>query len=111
MVNIAIVKEAFEVFEDIRSAISMYMFIIEEAIQTLNMANWVLYKANLLDKVKENIDYIRNDLAQPLKNFAESPAGYVAYPMNISYIAFAESTLKALDSLEQAIKELSKSTE
>ena len=111
MVNIAVVKEAFEVFEDIRSAISMYMFIIEEAIQTLNMANWVLYKANLLDKVKENIDYIRSNLAQPLKDFAESPAGYVAYPMNISYIAFAESTLKALDSLEQAIKELSKSTE
>ena len=110
MVSIAVAKELFEVFEDIRSAISMYMFIIEEAIQTLNMANWVLYKANLFDKIQENIDYIRNNLAQPLKTFAESPAGYVAYPMNLSYIAFADSSLKALDSLEQAIKELSKST-
>jgi len=107
----SIASEAFNVFEDVRGAVAMYMFILEESIQTLNMANWILYKAKLFDKLSENINYIRNELAIPLRDFSNSPAGYLAYPMNLSYSAFAESTLKALDSLELAIQEMSASTE
>ena len=104
-----VAAEAFQVFEDVRGAVSMYMFILEESIQTLNMANWILFKAKLFDKLSENINYIRNELAIPLRDFSNSPVGYLAYPMNLSYVAFAESTLKALDSLELAIQELSTS--
>jgi hypothetical protein len=103
-------KEAFEAFMDYRSAIAMYMFIIEESIQTANMGNWILFKANLYDKMKENITYIRNELAQPLKSFADGPVGYVAYPLNICYSLFAQATLKALEAQEVAIDELAKST-
>ena len=103
-------KEAFEVFQDIRGAIGMYMFIIEESIQTANMGNWILFKAGLYDKMKENITYIRNLLAQPLKDFSNGPVGYVAYPLNICYSLFADATLKALDAQEIAIDELTKST-
>jgi len=98
-----VAKSAFEVFEDIRSAVSMYMFILEEAIQTLNMANWILYKAQLYDDMKININYVRNNLAQPLKDFSSGPVGYIAYPMNLSYEAFADATLKSLEALEKAI--------
>ena len=98
----AIAKEAFEVFADIRSAVAMYMFIIEEAIQTMNMANWILYKNQQFDTLKTNIQWIRSNLAQPLRDFADD-IGYLAYPMNLSYMAFADATLKALEAIEQAI--------
>ncbi len=101
-----IASVAFEVFEDIRGAVSMYMFIIEEAIQTMNMATWILYKAGLYSDVINNINYIKNDLAIPLRDFARGPVGQLAYPMNLSYEAFAEATIRALDSMKKAIQSL-----
>jgi len=102
-----IAKEAFEVFEDIRGAVGMYMFIIEESIQTANMGNWILFKAELYNEMKENIEWIRSELANPLKDFCENPVANVAYPLNLSYAMFAEATLKSLEAQETAIAELS----
>lgn len=105
----AYIEEAFKAFSDFRSAIAMYMFILEESIQTANMGNWIMFKANLYDKVKENISWIRTNLAQPLLDFASSPVGVLAFPLNESYKLFAQATLKSLDAQETAISELSKS--
>ena len=90
---------AFEVFEDVRGAVAMYMFIIEESIQTVGMANWILYKNNQISKMQENAEWIRDNLAQPLKNFATSGYGTVAYPMNLAYAKFADATLKTVEAI------------
>ncbi|MEM2073720.1 MAG: hypothetical protein QXO33_04140 [Nitrososphaeria archaeon] len=91
---LAIAKEAFEVFMDIRGACGMFMFILEEAIQTAGMGSWILYKEGKKQEAKENEQWIVNVLAQPLKDFANGPAGYLAYPLNIAYSLFADATIK-----------------
>jgi len=90
----AIGKEAFQIFMDVRGACGMFMFILEEAIQTAGMASWILYKEGKLQEAKENENWIEQMLAKPLKQFAEGPAGYLAYPLNLAYIKFAEATIK-----------------
>ena len=106
-----VAKEAFEVFEDVRSAISMYMFIIEEAIQTANMANWILWKVGAYDEVKYMINWIRDNLANPLLDFSKGEVAMLAYPMNLAYEAFAKATIQALGSMEIAIEFIEEQTE
>lgn len=101
--------EAFKAFSDFRSAIAMYMFICEEAIQTANMGNWLLFKAGLFDEMKKNINWVKTYLIQPLYDFANSPVGALAFPLNESYKLFAQASLKSLEAQENAINELSKS--
>ena len=91
---VTIGKEAFEVFMDIRGACGMFMFILEESIQTAGMGSWILYKEGKISEAKENEQWIVNNLAIPLKQFAQGPAGYLAYPLNLAYIAFADATIK-----------------
>jgi len=97
----AIAKEAFEVFEDIRSAVAMFMFILEESIQTAGMASWIYYKEKKKAEMKQNEAWIVDNLARPLKEFAESPAGYIAYPLNIAYAKFAEATIHKAELLRK----------
>lgn len=89
--------EAFEVFEDVKSAIAMYMFILEESIQTANMGVWILHEAKKTDDAKELAQWIRDNLANPLYEFANSPAGMIAFPLNECYKAFAQATLKNIE--------------
>ena len=89
-----IAKELWEVFSDVRGAVGMFMFILEEAIQTAGMATWILYKNEDIEGAKQNEEWIKNNLAIPLKQFAESPSGYLAYPLNIAYKAFAEAAIR-----------------
>jgi len=103
-----VLQEAFKAFMDFRSAIAMYMFILEESIQTANMGNWIMFKAGLYDKMKENGEWIKTNLAYPLKSFCESAVGAMAFPLNESYKLFAEATLKSLEAQETAISELKK---
>jgi len=91
---IGIGKAAFEIFSDIRGACGMFMFILEEAIQTAGMASWILYKEGKKDLAKENEQWIVSNLAIPLRDFANGPAGYLAYPLNLAYAMFAEATIK-----------------
>jgi len=94
-------KEVFDVFMDVRGAVAMFMFIIEEAIQTAGMASWIFYKEGMIDEMKENELWIKDNLATPLKEFAESPSGYIAYPLNEAYKQFAEATIRKAELLQQ----------
>jgi len=100
----SVAKSAFDVFEDARGTAGFYMFIIEEAIQTTNMALYLLYKAGLKEQLEELINWEENELVNPLKDFANG-VGTIAYPMNLSYQAFAEATKKLLDSYRQLLQE------
>jgi hypothetical protein len=96
---LAIGKQAFDLFMDVRGAVGMFMFIIEEAIQTAGMASWVLLKEGKKEDAKENETWIVNNLAQPLKDFCNSPAGYIAYPLNLAYSMFAEATIRKKEAI------------
>ena len=98
-------KEIWEVFQDVRGAVGMFMFILEESIQTAGMASWILYKEGMIDDAKENEEWIKNNLAIPLKEFAESPSGYIAYPLNEAYKSFAEAAIRKAEQFQKLKKE------
>ncbi|MHC1611629.1 MAG: hypothetical protein ACXQTW_08595 [Candidatus Methanospirareceae archaeon] len=97
MVGLGVAKEAFEVFSNVRETIAFYMFIVEEAIQSAGMAAYISYKAENYERAKEIAQFMISELIEPLKEFAESPAGWTAYPMNLAYISFAESARKVAE--------------
>jgi len=96
---LGITQEAFKIFMDIRGACGMFMFILEEAIQTAGMASWILWKEGKKDLAKENEQWIISNLAIPLRDFASGPAGYLAYPLNLAYRMFAEATIRKAEAL------------
>ena len=89
-------KEAFDVFVNVRETIAFYMFIIEESIQAMGMACYLLKKYGLDQDAKEYAEWTKNNLIQGLKDFANG-AGVIAYPMNQAYLMFAESAEKVMD--------------
>jgi len=89
-------KEAFDVFVNVRETIAFYMFIIEESIQAMGMACYLLKKFGLDQDAKEYASWTKSNLIQGLKEFAQG-VGVIAYPMNEAYKLFAESTEKVMD--------------
>jgi len=89
-------KEAFKQFVNIRETIAFYMFIIEESIQAMGMACYLLKKYGLDQDAKEYASWTKSNLINGLKEFA-SGAGVIAYPMNEAYKLFAESAEKVMD--------------
>jgi len=89
-------KEAFDVFVNVRETIAFYMFIIEESIQAMGMACYLLKKYGLDQDAKEYASWTKSNLIQGLKEFAQG-VGVIAYPMNEAYKLFAESTEKVMD--------------
>ena len=89
-------KEAFDIFMNVRETIAFYMFIIEESIQAVGMACYLLKKYGLDEDAKQYANWAKSNLIQPLREFAQG-VGQVAYPMNQAYIAFADATEKVMD--------------
>jgi len=89
-------KEVFDVFMNVRETIAFYMFIIEESIQAMGMACYLLKKYGLDQDAKEYASWTKSNLIEGLKQFADG-VGQVAYPMNLAYKAFAEATEKVMD--------------
>jgi len=87
---------AFDAFEKVNSTVAFYMFIIEEAIQTVSMAVYLSYKAGNTEKMKEIAQWNKTELIEPLKDFCGS-VGYLGFPMNAAFEAFAEASEKAMD--------------
>lgn len=106
MVFLLVAKEAFEIFQDIRGTIGMYMFIIEESIQTAGMGVFMLQKAGLYERAKQHAEWIEINLANQLKDVATNPLGYVAYPLNLAYEAFADASLKNIEEVKIALDTL-----
>ena len=94
-------KEIWDAFMDVRGAVGMFMFILEEAIQTAGMVTWIFYKEGMKEEAKENEQWIKDNLAIPLKEFAESPSGLLAYPLNEAYKQFAEAAIRKAEQFQK----------
>ena len=97
MPTLSVAKEAFDVFMNIRETIAFYMFIVEESIQAVGMACYLSAKYQDYSRAKELATWAIDELINPLYDFANSPAGVLAYPMNEAYKAFAEATKKTME--------------
>lgn len=91
-----VAQDAFKVFMHVRETIAFYMFIIEESIQAVAMATYLLNKNELKADATEYADWALSYLVTPLREFAKG-VGTVAYPMNEAYIAFADASEKAFE--------------
>jgi len=84
---------AIDIIQDVRGSIAMYMFIIEEAIQTIGMACYLLYKHKKYSDLKEVAKWALDNLVNPAIDFAET-YGHVAYPLEMAYKAFYQASKK-----------------
>lgn len=102
-----IAGSAFNAFEKVNSVVAFYMFIIEEAIQTVSMAVYLSYKGyttaaneeqatEFKEKMQELAQWNKTELIQPLKDFSDG-TGILGFPMNLAFKKFAEASEKAMD--------------
>lgn len=83
-------KIALDVIEEVRGSIAMYLFIIEEAIQTAGMACYLLQKAQDYEALMSTASWILNNLINPAIDFVNT-YGAPAYPLNQAYYTFYNS--------------------
>jgi len=76
-----------DVIQDVRSSIAMFMFIIEEAIQTAGMACYILYKQQNWEELKNAAQQVIDNLITPGLDFVNT-YGAAAIPLNMAYSAF-----------------------
>jgi len=91
-----IAGSAFNAFEKVNSIVAFYMFIIEEAIQTVSMAIYLSNKSGNTDLMKQLAQYNLNELINPLKSFCDG-TGYLGFPMNLAFKKFAEASEQAMN--------------
>lgn len=94
----SIAGTAFDVFENVHSIVTFYMFIIEESIQTVGMACWMARQAGDYAAIHELAHWAKTELCDELGHFANN-AGFAAYPMNVAFDKFAEASKKNFDYL------------
>ena len=87
---------AFKAFKYVNETIAFYMFIIEEAIQTVSLAIYLSERHGNKEKMKELAQWNKTELINELKEFADG-VGYLGFPMNLVYKKFAEASEKAMD--------------
>lgn len=80
-------KLALDVIEDVRGSIAMFMFILEEAVQTAGMACYLYKKAELNEKAAELAQWIIDEILNPALDFVDN-YGIFAYPLNEAYKQF-----------------------
>lgn len=73
------------------------MFILEEAIQSGLMACYLCYQAGDYTKMREIANYVQSELIDELLDFANGPAGILAYPMNDAYVRFGQAAQKTVN--------------
>ena len=87
---------ALDIIEDVRGSIAMYLFIIEEAIQTAGMACYLLYRMKKYDECKNTAQWVIDNLIDPALEFVNT-YGYAAYPLNMAYETFYKSARKTME--------------
>lgn len=78
---------ALDVVKDVRSSIAMFLFIIEESMQSIGMANWIAFKDEDFETVLNNVAWSRENLLEPALDFVKN-FGAPAFPLNIAYETF-----------------------
>jgi len=87
---------AVDVIEDVRGSIAMFMFIIEEAIQSVGMACYLLRKANRVEECRNVAQWAIDNLINPALEFCKT-YGYAAYPLNMAYESFYNAAKKTFE--------------
>jgi len=82
---------ALDVVQDVRGSIAMYLFIIEEALQTLGMACYLYQKANMKESVRNLAKWAIDNVVDPAIEF-NNTYGAAAYPLNMAYDTFYHSS-------------------
>ena len=96
---------ALDVIQDVRGSIAMYLFIIEEAIQTVGMACYLNYKANRLEAVRDLAKWILDNIINPAIDF-NNTYGSVAYPLNLAYNVFYHAAKRNMETYLELCREL-----
>ena len=87
---------ALDIIQDVRGTLAMYLFIIEESIQTLGMAIYQAKKSNRTDLVRELAQYTLDNVITPAIAFCNT-YGMATYPLNQAYWIFYDSSKKLME--------------
>jgi len=90
-------RGAFEIFNQIRETVVFYMFIQEEAIQTLSMAVFLAQGRDDWQEVEEMAKYTRDEHVEDLHNQASNVLANVAFPMNLAFQKFTNASRTAMN--------------
>lgn len=85
-----------DVIQDIRGTLGMYMFIVEESMQTVGMSLWQLYKAEMYGEVRNTAQWCLDNIINPAIEFCET-YGKACYPLNMAYLLFFESSKRNVE--------------
>jgi len=87
---------AIDIIQDVRGSVGMYLFIIEESIQTIGMSCYIAKNAGKIDRAKELAQYAINNLIDPALQFVED-YGDLAYPLNLAYKEFYSAAKETMN--------------
>lgn len=87
---------AFDVFQDARGMVIFYMFILEEAAQTLSLGAYMANRDNDKTTCQQLAQFNKDNVLAYGKDFA-STIGIIGYPMNEAFSAFFDATDKVMD--------------
>jgi len=97
---------ALDVIQDVRGTLGMYLFIIEEAIQTVGMACYLNWKEGNYSKVLEIANYVLDEIINPAIDF-NNTYGWAAVPLNLAYGVFYKAAKTTMENyIEQAKQKL-----
>ena len=79
--------------EWVHGTVGMFMFILQESVQTLGMACFIAIRNDRLDLAKELASYTINEIIDPAIDFCNA-FGWAAYPLQIAYREFFKAARK-----------------
>lgn len=88
-------REAFDIFNDVRGMITFYLFIMEEAVQTGAMAAYLARKEGNIELSKTYASWVDENLITTAINF-NTTVGIVAYPMNEAFKSFYDAARQSI---------------
>jgi len=99
-----VTKTGISGFTFAREEVAFYMFIFEEAVQTLGMSCYLLTNAGQYQEAAEVAQYMLDEYVNPMIAFCdpsvggeELAIGILAWPMNTAFLAFFMATKKNLE--------------
>jgi len=85
-----------DIIEDVRGTMIFYFFIIEEAIQSVSFACYLLHKAEMYEDCRNMARWCLDNLINPAIDTV-AWLGTLIYPMNMSYDLFYKSAKKLME--------------
>jgi len=87
---------AVDLLEEAYGTLQMFIFILEEAQQSLGMAVYLSYQAGDMFECKELAQYAITEIIDPALDWIDT-YGYVIIPTNMSYTEFFLASKKSME--------------